>query len=249
MPDPNPRPSRQARSVPLWPFAPYALLVLIHLSGHAAGNAELAGWTQQWLMFALLLGFLLAAPSAAWPALLAGSLALLGSSLGDNSDVGGGQLLRGLAAFAAAHVAYIVLFAWGLGLRPRQARKWSMAYAALLVAVLAVVLPHAGPMSAAVLLYALLILVMAVLASAGNRAMALGAFLFVLSDALLSLKLFVPDFGFWMIDLLIMFCYAAGQGLIMLGAVAALRHGLAGAEPPESGKKPDLRAAKGPEFT
>lgn len=210
-------------AVPIWPYLPFAVLTVAHLFGNATGNALLSGWTQQWLMLALLLAFLLTAPHRAWMARALGTLALLGSSLGDNSDLGGDEFVQGLGAFAFAHLAYIALFWWGIGLRPRSAKKWTVLYIPLLAVVLVLVLPLAGGISAAVIVYALLILAMAVLASAGSRAIALGACLFVVSDAILAVKLFVPDFDFWNIDLTIMLCYSVGQGLIIWGTVAALR--------------------------
>lgn len=56
------------------------------------------------LMAVPLLGFLLATPPGAWIAKLLGSLALLGSALGDNSDLGGEQFLQGLAASGRGHL-------------------------------------------------------------------------------------------------------------------------------------------------
>lgn len=84
------------------------------------------------------------------------------------------------------------------------------------------VLPHAGSMQIPVIICAVLILLMAAVGAAGNRAIAFGAALFVLSDSILSLTLFIPDFKFWQSDLAIMFCYTIGQGLIICGATALL---------------------------
>lgn len=208
--------------VPRWPYAPFAILTLVHLYGQAAGVVAVADWTKTWLMLALLVAFLLSAPRGNWLPIALGTVALLGSSLGDNSDLGGEEFLRGLGAFAVAHLSYIVLFAWGMGLRPRNARKWALFYLPLVVLVLSIVLPHAGVMAPAVATYALLILTMAILGSSGNRATALGSALFVISDSVLSLDLFVPDFHFWQIDLVIMGTYTIGQGLIVYGVAQKL---------------------------
>lgn len=205
-----------------WAFAPFALLALVHLYALAAGNPKLASNTQSFLMIVLLFGYLLATPSGMCLAKLLGSLALLGSALGDNSDLGGAQFLQGLAAFAFAHLAYLALFIWGLKFRMRSIRLWAFGYLPLLGLVLFLVLPHAGSMQLPVIIYACLILLMAAVGTAGNRAIAFGAILFVISDAILSLTLFIPDFHFWQSDLAIMFCYTIGQGLIICGATAWL---------------------------
>lgn len=205
-----------------WAFAPFALLTLVHLYALAAGSPELASNTQSFLMIVLLIGFLLATSSGMRLAKLLGSLALLGSALGDNSDIGGAQFLQGLGAFAFAHLAFLALFIWGLKFQMRNIRFWALGYLPLLGLVLFLVLPHAGSMWLPVMIYACLILTMAAVGTAGNGAIAFGAILFVVSDAILSLTLFVPDFHFRQSDLAIMFCYTVGQGLIICGATAWL---------------------------
>jgi alkenylglycerophosphocholine/alkenylglycerophosphoethanolamine hydrolase len=60
-----------------------------------------------------------------------------------------------------------------------------------------------------------------------NPTIAVGAGLFLLSDSVLACKLFLPGFGFWQQDLVIMALYCAGQGLIALGLVRATRARLA----------------------
>lgn len=49
----------------------------------------------------------------AWLGPMLGGAALLGSSLMDNSDLGGAEFLRGLDAFAAVHIACVALFGRG----------------------------------------------------------------------------------------------------------------------------------------
>ncbi|WP_181149791.1 lysoplasmalogenase [Arthrobacter sp. MYb227] len=147
---------------------------------------------------------------------------MLGSALGGNSDLGGAQFIRGLGAFAVAHLAYLAFFVWALKLQARSIRVWALAYLPLLGLILFLVLPHAGSMQIPVIIYAVLILLTAAVGTAGNRAVAFGAALFVISDAILSLTLFIPNFNFWQSDLGIMFCYTIGQGLIICGATALL---------------------------
>lgn len=89
-------------------------LAIAYLFSHAVANTTLSDWTQQWLMLALLLGFLISTPCGAWLVPIVGGAALLGSSLVGNSDLGGDESLWGLGAFVAAHGAYIALFGGGL---------------------------------------------------------------------------------------------------------------------------------------
>ncbi len=88
-------------------------LTFAHLFGHTVGYVVLSDWTQGWLMLALLLGFLISAPCAAWRGPMPGGAALLGSSLMDNSDPGDAEFLRGLGAFAAVYIACVALFRRG----------------------------------------------------------------------------------------------------------------------------------------
>jgi len=108
-----------------------------------------------------------------------------------------GPFLAGMAAFGAGHLGYAGLFAgarrpWEQVDAGAKARLGLLALAgALLLARLAPRLE--GALEIAVPLYALLLLAMAAFAQVARRGapwLALGALLFVLSDALLALDLF-----------------------------------------------------------
>lgn len=202
---------------------PFTVVTIIHLSAHLLGSETIAADTKNWLMPTLLMGFLANLPRLLSLAGLFGTLALVCSTIGDASDLGGEGFLIGLGAFAVAHVAYLLLFRFALGLHFRDVRPYSAAYLLLCGTVLAFVLPHAGAMAPAVVFYSLVILAMASLASAGSFWLRIGATLFVLSDSVLAMDLFVPGFNFPQIDFVIMSTYAIGQALMIWGAVVAQR--------------------------
>lgn len=208
-------------------IAPFVALTVVHLAAHLLGQESIAADTKNWLMPTLLLGFLVNLPR---PLSLAGALgtgALLSSTIGDASDLDGSGFLTGLGAFAAAHVAYLLLFRFGLGLHFRDARPYAAAYLLLCGTVLFFVLPHAGAMAVAVIIYSALIVSMAALASAGSPWLRVGATLFVLSDSVLAMKLFVPGSEFPQIDFAIMSTYSIGQALMIWGVVMTQRTGRA----------------------
>lgn len=135
--------------------------------------------------------------SAGAPPLLIAALAL--SALGDAFLVGEGDkwLLPGMAAFFAAHVAYVGLF-WGEPATPHTALNLT-AQTALIIAGIAMiwrVAPAAGPLRIPVIAYAAVILMMgaAALRLPEPHTLAIaGALLFILSDALLAEELFIMD--------------------------------------------------------
>lgn len=200
---------------------PFAALTLVHLAALLLGIEALSAGTKNWLMPTLLLVFLTNLPKPLSLAGLLGSIALICSTIGDASDLGGEGFLVGLGAFAVAHIAYLLLFGLGLGLRLRSIRPYSIAYLLLCTAVLSFVLPHAGAMAPAVIFYSLVIMAMASWASAGSRWLRVGATLFVLSDSVLAMKLFIPGFEFAQIEFVIMATYTIGQALMIWGTVLA----------------------------
>lgn len=132
-----------------------------------------------------------------WP--LLALLGLWASVLGDYllSRPGHRALLLGIAAFAAAHVAYIGHFVYGLGLDPVPDMETWIALGALLLLGLSTEIwltPKTKDLRFAVRAYVMLILMMAVCAMLlgdNGGAAKLGAFLFICSDILLALELFV----------------------------------------------------------
>jgi uncharacterized membrane protein YhhN len=215
----------------LWvPFLPFIIVSVVHLAALFVGWAWLATPSKWLLMPALLVAFLGAqagmtpAPAPATPSLrVLGSIAILFSWAGDilistPGDIG---FFLGLGAFFCAHLAYLVLFL-------RQLKRRRIPLAALLLVVWAVALvvvlaPHLGVLIVPVALYGLA-LGGATAASLGTgRLVAAGAVLFLVSDTVLSLKMFLPGFSLWQDDFLIMLSYLLGQGLIAYGAVRMRR--------------------------
>ncbi len=130
------------------------------------------------------------------------------------------RFLGGLAAFLAAHIAYIAAFAQG-------APTWGPFYAAVpfvlvLIGVLWLLWPHTGAMRLPVALYAVVIVTMGwrawvrwgVLGGSGALWAALGAALFIASDSFLAYNRFVrplPAAPVWVLG-----TYFTAQWLIAL---------------------------------
>ncbi|MBT0994888.1 lysoplasmalogenase [Cellulomonas sp. DKR-3] len=198
----------------------WVLAVALHLGALVAGAEVLADVTQC-LITPLLAGALVAATR--WPRghVVTWSLAGLGACfLGDAAP----RLLAGDAAFLAmvgcflvAQVAYVVAFA------PRVRRSvvrtrpvWLVAYAAALVALVALCAPHAGPLLVPVAVYGGLLTAMAVLATGLGPLGAAGGAVFLVSDALIALGRFVPGWDLPGHDVAVMLTYAVGLGLLVL---------------------------------
>lgn len=164
---------------------------------------------------------------AGTPWLLAAGLAL--SSLGDAFLAGKDErwLKPGMAAFFLAHVAYVVLF-WTLGADEAANRSYGVTgpflLALLTLFYLRFLLPSLGEMRVPVLVYALAIFLMGALAlrlMPEGRLIAIGALLFILSDAILAHELFkakvsgqriVPALAVWS-------SYFSAQVFILFGVL------------------------------
>jgi uncharacterized membrane protein YhhN len=177
------------------PMAIAILLIATKLYATRAG-----GTFYPWLLVALL-------------ASLAGDVLLM---------LPGDHFIAGLAAFLLAHGAYLALFRQGLGWFPsRTALAATLSAGALVLALLWPGL-HGALLTAAVAVYVLLIGLMAaqalgraaVLGDAASRAVAGGAALFMLSDAILGIDRFVlplPLAPLWVLG-----SYFAAQILMVL---------------------------------
>ena len=150
-------------------------------------------------------------------------VALAFSWLGDSLPaLAGGDLafLLMVAGFLVAQVVYVFAF-WPY--RDKSAlhhRRWLLVpYIGVVVALVWVCAPHAGGLLLPVLLYGLVLGLMAIMATGVNAWTAVGGALFLISDALIALRAFVPGFeipqgGFW-----VMVTYVAAQALIVLGVL------------------------------
>ncbi len=166
------------------------------------------------------------------PALVAG-LAL--SALGDALLAWDSKaaLPSGMAAFFAAHVAYVFLFlTWATSGAGITFQLWPVIAGAALAAgaiwILRLVWAHLGALRIPVVAYAAIIVTMAVssfLLPAGYQLVMAGAVMFMASDAILSIAIFKPQPGFAGStggSLAIWFLYYFGQLAIAAGFVANL---------------------------
>ena len=156
----------------------------------------------RWLLVALVFGLL-------------GDVALLGDSLG--------RFKAGVAAFLVGHLGYLVCFA-ALGL-PRPGWSWAvLAVLVLSVVVTREVVPAThrqggAALSVPVAVYTAAIGAMLVCAwFTGEPLVALGATIFVASDATLSVDRFVRPLPH--AHLVVMVTYHLGQALIVLGVLS-----------------------------
>jgi uncharacterized membrane protein YhhN len=139
--------------------------------------------------------------------------ALLASAAGDlllETDL----QLAGIAAFGAAHACYLAVF-----LAEPGRRSWRVvaAYGALWAALIAVLSPGLGGQRVPVAAYALLLTATAVVSRWHNPRSGLGGALFLISDALIAMRLSGRDFPGR--GALVMSTYAVGQYLLASGAV------------------------------
>ncbi|MGV8969057.1 MAG: lysoplasmalogenase family protein [Microbacteriaceae bacterium] len=210
-------------------FVPAIVVGVIHLGAlvldgaGVEGAGAVAGPTKLLLMPAVLLGLLWALPTVRVHIALWGGLGIFFSWLGDAllASPGGVGFLLGLGAFFLAHVFYLVLI-----LRCLAIRRWgwvSLVYVVWWVTFVILLAPFAGSLFIPITLYGLVLGAMAACALRANPFVAGGAALFVVSDSILGLNLFVPGFATWQISVLIMFTYIAGQILIAVGAVVHAR--------------------------
>jgi len=208
------------------PFAAYALVVAGHLVLVWRGRPARAVRVTKWLLIPALLVAVLVAVwcdragahrSAAAIAVLC--VAILASWAGD--VLISSSFVAGLATFAAAHVAYIVVF---LGLARSRSVPWPALLLVVWLTVLVVVLRrHLDSKLPAVVGYGMLLGAMAATAWGVSDTTGWGGAAFLASDTVLVLQLFRPDFRRrvpqrWG-DLAIMTLYCVGQGTIALGVV------------------------------
>ncbi|NYF98304.1 lysoplasmalogenase [Janibacter cremeus] len=206
------------------PIALLALVVvsLVHLGAQvAAPDGVVADLTQILLMPALLWVLLTSTPNPKSLLVRLVALALglswLGDTLprfiGDGSDLGFGLMLGAFFLAQLAYVAAFLPFASRSIIRRRPALL--APYVILLAVIIAVTANGAGALFPVVLLYGLVIVGMAVLATGIDAVATTGAVLFLVSDGLIAISAFatlqLPLHGFW-----VMLTYVLGQTLITL---------------------------------
>lgn len=205
-------------------LALFTALALAHLAVQLLGFDAWSRPTQVFLMPALLLVVAAATARPRSRIIILAMVALVFSWLGDTAPAFASKdtaFLLMVGFFLIAQVVYVVAF-W-----PYRAdstlfrRRWALVPYVGFVAVLVwVCAPHAGGLLAPVLLYGLVLGLMAVLATGLGPWVGVGGALFLISDALIALRTFAPDWdppigGFW-----VMSTYIAAQTLIVLGLLA-----------------------------
>lgn len=211
-----------------WPFLLYAAAVVLH---HVYLLVDPQFWTKGLLMSTLLLAVLLvglwtdrgivAGRRAVWIfALLC--LAIAFSGLGDIALEY--SFVIGVVSFALAQLAFIGLFAGPA--RSRSFPWWAIPYGLVYSPIIALLWGYLGPFGALIAIYGLVLLAMAVTSVVVNRMVAVGGLVFLVSESLLGIRMFVPEWLGWFPDpyqdVTIMLLYCIGQGLIAYGVVRRL---------------------------
>lgn len=204
----------------------FVIVAVVHLAAQLVAAESSFTDATQWLLMPLLAAALALHTTSPRGRLVTLVLVALGLSwLGDTApDLADGDaaFLLLVGFFLCAQIVYIVAFAPYRGASVLYSRPWVVALYGVAVLVLVTVMaPTAGLLVVPVGIYAVCLAAMAVLATGVGRTAALGAFLFVVSDALIGVRAFVDGFdlpvaGFW-----IMSTYIAGQALIVWSVSAA----------------------------
>ena len=204
-------------------FVPFVAVGCVHLWALFTADGALANFSKPLLMVALLLGFLSSLPSLRSRVALCGALAITFSWLGDVSLASPGDLgfLVGLGFFFCAHLSYLWLLSRLVPVR--RPSRWAWVFVAWWAGFVFVLAAHTGLLLAPVAVYGAVLGAVAAAALGCNAWIASGALIFLASDSLLGLHMFLPDFDFWQVDFTIMLCYIVGQGLIAWGVVQAAR--------------------------
>lgn len=213
----------------------YIVVGIVNVAGTASGNDTLANLTKPLLML-LLLGWLVEYGRASggldtalrW---LAAGLAF--AWIGDVLLMGSGDafFLGGLAAFLVMQICYIVAFTRIPG--PGLVRAWRIAvipYLAVWVVLNVLVSSGVGALRIPVLVYSAVIVLMALAAldlvirvpSRLGWRVALGALVFVVSDAVLAMTAFGPLESSALTSTIVMSTYLVAQAMIVTGFAGAV---------------------------
>lgn len=208
----------------------YGAVVLVHLVAQLTGPEALRTWTQIVAMPVLAIVLLAAtrAPRGHLASWLLAGIAL--SWLGDSAPKLAGEhsFIVMVAFFLLAQVAYVVAF-WpdrARSILARGSRGWPVplgAYLVVLALLLVWCVPGAGSLLVPVVLYGVVLVAMAVLATGVNRLTALGGALFVVSDGLIALNAFAGWYELAWHGFAVMSTYLVAQGLLLAGVIATNR--------------------------
>ena len=201
----------------------FVAVALLHLGAQLSGGDDVADATQVLLMpvLAAVLWLQSAAPRSRLVVLTLVALGL--SWLGDSAPRltdGDAAFLVMVGFFLLAQVAYIVAF---LPYRAHSVlhvrRPLLLCYVLAVVALVLACVGGAGEMLVPVLLYGTCLGAMAVLSTGVNRFTAVGGALFLVSDGLIALDVFVPAFGLPAQGFWVMSTYVAAQALLVGGVL------------------------------
>lgn len=220
----------------------FLLVSAAHLIAHLAGAEQFAE-VSQWFVMPLLALVVWTAtapapggsagddgstagarPAARRSRLVRWTLVALGFSwLGDSApdlSSGDASFLTMVGFFLVAQIAYLIAF-WPFRGQSLLRRPLGLVpYGLALGGLIAVCAPHAGALLIPVVIYGVCLASMGVLSTGVDRVAGVGGAIFLVSDALIALGAFVPDFtipgplssGFW-----VMTTYLAGQALLAVG--------------------------------
>lgn len=208
----------------LWPFVPYIVASVVHVAALAL-HSPLATPTKALLMPLLALPVVLAwrtlAPRGAAVLLVA---ALILSWLGDEAGLFfpfAPELPLMLGFFGLAHIAYIALFLRHL--RVRRQPIWTVVFVLWWLFMLMLLGPRTGSLLVAVGVYGIVLAGTAATSARCRAMIAWGGVSFLASDSILAFRLFAPDTMPGWTSPAVMVTYTLGQGLIVAGALLALR--------------------------
>lgn len=210
----------------------YAVLVAVHLITRLV-ESDVAELVTKALLMPMLAAYLVSATQRPLTRMVRVVLAALAFSwLGDmllelssftDTDA---LFLAGLGGFLVAQVLYIVAFAPVIrASTPPRPPFWALLYVPVVALLIGVLAPKVGELLVPVGVYAAAIATMAIVASGVNRWTAMGAFAFVVSDALLAtVRWDVLELTGVAERLAVMSTYTLAQGLLVYGVVVAQRH-------------------------
>lgn len=216
------------RTRALLPFLPYIVVSIVHVAARFLEH-PIDGPTKLLLMPALALAVIWSAASIRpWPGgvVLLLVVSVLFSWLGDGAAVFfpmfDDELPMMLLCFGLAHVGYVLLMWRAKGVGVRRIPAWALVYVIAYFALIVVLVPHTGSLTVSVMLYGLLLAGTAAMASRCGPVIAWGGAWFLVSDAILSFRIFMPEVMPGWTSGMVMLTYTLGQGLIAYGIVTAL---------------------------
>ena len=219
--------------------APRVLLALAALASvliivNAASSGAIFGWASAPILMPLLVIYVLLArprptPKFIWLLIAAQVLSWFGDiALAVHIDA---LFLVGVGCFLLAQICYILTFR---AIRPgphllSQRKLLLIPYLVYFLAMMAVVLPSAGVLAPALVIYGAILLSMAAMAldawprvpPAGARMLLVGSILFVISDSLIAVTKFGPVPENAPVATVLIGTYCVAQILLMLGVMTA----------------------------